>query len=68
MFGKSDEDSTPQKQEPEKSKRKDPFMNEFKIESEVEQLKKIREQMGGKSWAKLNDRGTICLIPGENLD
>jgi hypothetical protein len=34
----------PEKAEPSPpTRKKDPFMNEFKIESEVEQLKKIRE-------------------------
>lgn len=46
-----------------------PFQGKFSLEGSDGDVHEIlRTQMGGKSYLKLNESGSICMIPGENPD
>ena len=46
-----------------------PFQGKFSLDKSQGEVHEIlRKQMDGKSYLKLNDTGSICMIPGENPD
>jgi hypothetical protein len=46
-----------------------PFQGKFSLDKSEGSVHEIlRKQMDGKSYLKLNETGSICMIPGENPD